>query len=44
MDSSKKIKPDAINVCDMCTLFVFVHPGAIDVYDDCVSVWSLAVR
>lgn len=38
IDSSKKIKSSAINVCDICALCVFVHLGAIDACDDCVSV------
>lgn len=41
MDSSKKIKSNVINVRDMCALCVLVHLGAIDVCDDCVSVWSM---
>lgn len=38
IDSSKKIKSSAINVCDICALCVFVHLSAIDACDDCVSV------
>lgn len=34
----------AIKVCDKCALCLFVHLGATDVYDDCVSVWSPFAR